>query len=299
MTTNSPPQRSITLLLACLLSAGAAAQEAQTNGAPKIFRDKVEPHWFEGNNKFWYRVSVAADRHEFVLVDAVQGSRAPAFDHERLAKALNQQTGKTLKPDQLPFDALKFSDDGKWEAVVRGHNLFLRDLKTEQERPLTFDANPDSSYARDSQRDRAIEMEYDLREPETPAPEVYWSPDSRRLVALRTKPRTQRTVYLVESSPKDQLQPKLQSYPYLKPGDEVPLRKPHLFDLEAKQEITIDDALFSNPWSIGDLRWSSNSSRFTFLYNQRGHQVLRIVAVDAGTGEAKPVVDERSATFIC
>ncbi len=54
MTTNSPPQRSITLLLACLLSAGAAAQEAQTNGAPKIFRDKVEPHWFAGNNKFWY-----------------------------------------------------------------------------------------------------------------------------------------------------------------------------------------------------------------------------------------------------
>ncbi len=358
MTTNSPPQRSITLLLACLLSAGAAAQEAQTNGAPKIFRDKVEPHWFEGNNKFWYRVSVAADRHEFVLVDAVQGSRAPAFDHERLAKALNQQTGKTLKPDQLPFDALKFSDDGKsvelvandeawqcdlgtyqitaakpakpekakdspppaperrrnrsrregppakspdgkWEAVVRGHNLFLRDLKTEQERPLTFDANPDSSYARDSQRDRAIEMEYDLREPETPAPEVYWSPDSRRLVALRTKPGTQRTVYLVESSPKDQLQPKLQSYPYLKPGDEVPLRKPHLFDLEANQEIAIDDALFSNPWSIGDLRWSSNSSRFTFLYNQRGHQALRIVAVDARTGVTKPVVDERSATFIC
>src|SRR5258708_40035221 len=124
---------------------------------------------------------------------------------------------------------------------MRGHNLYLRDPKTEKERPLTFDANPDNSYARDSQRDRAIEMEYDLREPETPVPEVYWSPDSRRLVALRTKPGTQRTVYLVESSPKDHLQPKLQAYPYLQPGDEVAPRQPHLFDLEAKQQIGIED----------------------------------------------------------
>src|SRR5258708_7757587 len=111
MTTSSPPQRSITLLLAFLLSLGAAAQDAETNGPPKIFRDKVEPHWFAANNRFWYRVSVAADRHEFVLVDAAQGTRVPAFDHERLAKALTQQTGKTLKPDQLPFASLKLSDD--------------------------------------------------------------------------------------------------------------------------------------------------------------------------------------------
>jgi len=225
------------------------------------------------------------------------------------------------------------SPDGKWEAVVRGHNLFLRDLRAEKEQALTFDANPNDTYARDVQRDRAIEMEYDTREPEIPTPDVYWSPDSRRLVAMRTKSGTQRTVYLVESSPKDQLQPKLQSYPYLKPGDEVPIRKPHLFEVETAKEIAIDDGLFSNPWSIGDVRWAANSSRFTFLYNQRGHQVLRIVAVDvpnsaetsrgnetltsksgtesaksgrdqslltsAPTARVRAIVDEKSETFIC
>jgi dipeptidyl aminopeptidase/acylaminoacyl peptidase len=141
-------------------------------------------------------------------------------------------------------------------------------------------------------------MNYDSRDPETPAPEVYWAPDSRHFVAMRVQPGTQRRVYLVESSPEDQLQPKLDSYPYLKPGDQVPIRKPHLFDVEAKKEIPVSDALFPNPWTISDVRWKTNSTYFSFLYNQRGHQVLRIVSVDAETGAAKPIVDEHSATFI-
>src|SRR5713101_8109745 len=113
MITSSPPQRSITLLLAFLLSVGAAAQDAATNGPPKIFRDKVEPHWLAGNNKFWYRVNVATDRHEFVLGDGGQGTRTPAFEHGRLAKALSEETCKALNADQLPLDARKCSDDGK------------------------------------------------------------------------------------------------------------------------------------------------------------------------------------------
>ena len=41
----------------------------------RVYRDKVEPHWFDGDSKFWYRVDVAARQHEFILVDAEKGSR--------------------------------------------------------------------------------------------------------------------------------------------------------------------------------------------------------------------------------
>ena len=105
-------------------------------------------------------------------------------------------------------------------------------------------------------------------------------------------------MYLIESSPPDQVQPKLSSYEYLKPGDRVPVVKPHLFDVGEKKEIPVGDELFPNPWSIDEYRWAADSSRFTFLYNQRGHQVLRIVAVDARTGKAEAVIDEQSKTFI-
>ena len=341
--------------LVLMTTIAALGADTRATVAGKVYRDRVEPHWFAGNDKFWYRVDLPDEHREFILVEATRGTRLFAFDHARLAEALGRKTGKSIEPSRLPFDTLRFADDGKsvqllsndaawscdlesyevtegkpgenktttgasvnqeasrnessagaanrspdgkWEVFVNGHNLFLRDTKSQTTSALTYDGNPGNSYARDVQRDRAIEMEYATRESETPEPEVYWSPDSRRLVAMRTRPGTQRMVYLIESSPKDQLQPKLQSYPYLKPGDEIPVRKPHLFDVEVRREIAVDDTLFSNPWSIGDVRWGSDSSRFTLLYNQRGHQTLRIVAVDAKTGEAKPIVEERSNTFI-
>ncbi len=127
---------------------------------------------------------------------------------------------------------------------------------------------------------------------------VYWSPDSTKLVALQTRRGDDRKVYIIESSPKDQLQPKLQSYDYLKPGDKIPLTKPRLFHVTEKKQVLLDDALFSNPWQLDSVRWQQDSQRFTFLYNQRGHQVLRIIVVDANTGETGTLVDEQSETFI-
>ena len=199
---------------------------------------------------------------------------------------------------QSPSGPAGTSPDGRWQAFVYGNNLYLRDLKSGKETPLTYDANPNSTYARDQEFEQAVNMQFDASNPATPTPEVYWSPDSKHLVAMRLQPGTVRRVYEVESSPPDQLQPKLTSYPYLKPGDQVPVSKPHLFDIETMKEIPVSDALFTNPWSITDVRWEPDSSRFTFLFNQRGHQALRVLAADARTGEVRPVVDEESKTFI-
>ena len=175
------------------------------------------------------------------------------------------------------------SPDGKWEAVLHNDNLFLRESASGAETQLSTNAGPRDTFARDT---------------ENPAPEVFWSPDSKHLVALRLKPGAERKVFLVESSPGNQLQPKLISVPYLKPGDDVDVCKPHLFDVEAKKEIPVSDALFANPWSLDDVRWDADSARFMFLFNQRGHQALRVVAVDAPTGAARAIVDETNRTFV-
>lgn len=168
------------------------------------------------------------------------------------------------------------SPDGKWSAFIRDYNLYVRNRKGGAETALTTDGTEQDAY----------------EEP------FYWSPDSRKLVVLRTKKGEERKVYYVESSPRDQLQPKLHSYSYLKPGDPIPVSKPHLFDVGAGTHISLSDELFPNPWSVDHIRWDSDSRRFTFLYNQRGHQVLRVIAVDAETGEARTVIEERSESFV-
>jgi dipeptidyl aminopeptidase/acylaminoacyl peptidase len=168
------------------------------------------------------------------------------------------------------------SPDGRWRVEIKDNNVYLRDTKNDEETQLTKDGAVSDSYERG----------------------VVWSPDSKRFVAIKQKNGGDRKVYLIESSPRDQLQPKLSSYDYLKPGDEIPHDKPHLFDAAEKKEIPVSDELFKNPWSVTDIRWQPDSRRFTFVYNQRGHQVLRIVVVDADTGEAAALIDDKSDTFI-
>jgi dipeptidyl-peptidase 4 len=354
--------------MADLEQAPPASQPGTNATAPtaRVYRDRITPHWFAGNNKFWYRNALENGRSEFLLVDAEAGTRGPAFDHKRLAAAWSKQSGTAVQPDHLPFNTIRYAEDGKsvlfpgkdsdvwrcdlstyeltkaegetlrndatddnggrrgrgrrggngggntavpnrpisrspdgnWEAFIRNDNLYLRDVNSKDEYALTTDGATNNSYAKSYERDQDINMEFTLVPPSVPGPDVYWSPDSKHLVALKTKAGTDRRVYYVESSPVDQEQPKLHSYPYLKAGDDVPIIKPHLFDVAAHKETPIDNTLFPNPWSLEDVRWVPDSSRFTFVYNQRGHQVLRIVAVDAGSGEARPIVDEQSKTFI-
>ncbi|MCC6731178.1 MAG: DPP IV N-terminal domain-containing protein [Chthonomonadales bacterium] len=168
------------------------------------------------------------------------------------------------------------SPDGTWVAFVREHDVWLRPAAGGEALALTSGGSAADGY-------RGA---------------LWWSPDSRRLVAIRTKAGQEHKVYIVESSPPDQVQPRLHDYDYRKPGDVIPLDRPHLFDVRARREVPVDDALFPNPWAISDVRWDPDSRRFTFVYNQRGHQVVRLVAVDAATGAASAVVDERSRTFV-
>ena len=62
------------------------ASQLRALTAGKVFRDKVEPHWFGDKFHFWYRNELADDAREFVLVNAKSGDRSLAFDHERLAE---------------------------------------------------------------------------------------------------------------------------------------------------------------------------------------------------------------------
>lgn len=389
--------------------------------ANKVFRDRVTPHWFADNTRFWYRNDLADNAREFIVVDVWAGIRRPAFDHERLAQSLGKALGKNLDAGRLPIDRLVFDDVGsgfsfacdgrQWrcdwsdygvrevpkderegsslragrrarptrqtgpetsitflnrmdgpvdvfwvdsegqrrhyatiesgeqhrqhtyaghvwlvtnkagetlgvftaeeeeadavidkdtirpaddereppafrtrgrspddvrQAFIKDHNVWLRDLALGGETPLSDDGTEEDAYAN----------------------QFHWSPDSQKLVVLRTHKGDGRKVYLIESSPKDQLQPKLHEMEYAKPGDPIDISKPHLFDVAGRRQVPVSDELFPNPWSISDIRWSPDSSGFTFLYNQRGHQVLRIVAVDVATGLARALVDEYSNTFI-
>ncbi|BCU75639.1 DPP IV N-terminal domain-containing protein [Luteolibacter sp. LG18] len=125
-----------------------------------------------------------------------------------------------------------------------------------------------------------------------------WSPDSSHFVISSAKEVTVRQVTLVQSSPKDQLQPRVEKVDYVKPGDPIRQPFPRLYDAATKREIRVDHALFPNPWAISDLTWSADSSEFLFVYNQRGHQLMRILGVRASDGQVRVIHEDKTDTFI-
>lgn len=185
--------------------------------------------------------------------------------------------GKPVREERQPSERQApsgLSPDGKWQAFVKDFNIWIRPAKSSEGAfQLSFDGKQGDAY--------------DLWS-------IQWSPDGKKIAALRTEAGQERKIYMVESSPADQLQPKLHSYDYLKPGDKLPFPRPQLFDVEARRQIPVGLELCPNPYQLGNLRWAPDSSRFTFDYNQRGHQVFRVMSVDAATGQARPIVDEQA-----
>ncbi len=139
------------------------------------------------------------------------------------------------------------------------------------------------------------------------ATSIVWSPDSKKLVAYRQKPGYSRIPYYIQSSPADQVQPKLVAYGqapgnfgggiYRKPGDVLDANQPAIFDIDTKQQVLIDRSLFPNPYAISRPVWRKDGAAYAFQYNQRGHMIYRVLEVDAATGTVRPMVDEVTTSF--
>jgi len=292
------------------------------------------PMWLPDTNTFVYRKTVAGG-HEFMMVDAATSTKKPAFDHARLAAALTTASGKPYTAETLPFARFEFADhqsaihfflagarwqcelkgyvctkqkelrpgdegyggydydntpravnslektmaspDGQWLAYIDNYNVFVRSKDGKQKFPLSWDGSEGNYYAFRT---------------------LTWSPDSKHLVAYRIRPGYHRVIHYIESSPADQLQPEYPSMVYPKAGDVLALQQPVLFDVAAKHETPVDNSLFPNPYDLSAPEWWKDSRGFTFEYNQRGHQVYRVIEVNAVTGKARTLIDETSKTFI-
>jgi hypothetical protein len=103
---------------------------------------------------------------------------------------------------------------------------------------------------------------------------------------------------LVDSTPDDQLQPTWRLIDYAKPGDALDVRTPHLVDATTGRVVPLDPTHFPTPWSIDRVHWSKDGSYATFVYNQRGHEVVRLLKVDAATAAVTVVIEEKHGAFI-
>ena len=296
----------------------------------KVYYSGVSPRWIGDTHSFWY-VRHTPEGNRYVKVDADKQTRTDLFNHEKLATALTKSVGREVDSKKLNLqslsvnerlDTIRFqhegknfvfavkknnlkeegrvyrsqrgaqrhwmevddekggrpvvSPDGKHEAFIKNDNIYIRNRASGRERALSIDGTQGNYYS-----------SY-----------IQWSPDSRYVFSARIRPAEKRYVYYVESSPKDQLQPKLHKQEYAKPGDELRSKHPCIYEVETGRAIIPSNELFDKQYELFWFRWNEQGTGVTFEYNERGHQTYRLLELSVETGKVRTVVEEKSNTFV-
>lgn len=190
------------------------------------------------------------------------------------------------------------SPDSTKAAFIRELNLWMRDLTSGEDVQLTTDGIEDFGYATNN----AGWIKRD-------SPVVTWSPDSRKIATFQHDGRGVSRMYLVRTKVGE---PELEAWRYPLPGDSVIFRihrvvievegpnAPRVIRLDMPPDAhrsMVNDHIACGD-GLCDLLWYSDGSALAFVSSSRDHKRAWVRVADAGTGQVRTLVEERSETQI-
>ena len=186
------------------------------------------------------------------------------------------------------------SPDGRWEAFIRDHNLWVRNTESDEEKALTDDGVEYFGYATNNagwtKSDRPV---------------LEWSPDSRKIATFQHDGRGVGFMHLVNTQVGH---PELESWQYPMPGDSVIFRIERvILDVESGEMVRLDmpadqhrstitdHVAYRGGWA--DIDWAADGSEVAFVSSSRDHKDAWLRIADAQTGAVTDVLHEREETF--
>jgi dipeptidyl-peptidase-4 len=310
------------------------ARAAASSSAPLgslVLNEKVSPHWVEGGG-FWYR-HTRADGGELRFVPA-SGAVRPAFDHARLSAAVSKATGTTVGPWALNVAALTpgrtveltagdrvvrctlanysctaaapaakdprqtLSPDGRRAIVVKDHDLWVKDVASGRENPLTSDG--ETYFAWGKLPDAALLTLASERHP-LPLPPwgASWSPDGRYIVASRLDERPIKPYPYLESVPQDgSFKPIARSLRVGVLGEPLPVFSAAVFDTVTGKSMRVAlPETFTGSIAFEIFGWSADAKRFYLSLPGKGHDI-ELDEVNVETGAVRTLVTESPKGFV-
>jgi dipeptidyl aminopeptidase/acylaminoacyl peptidase len=240
------------------------------NARSLVSGEQVTPVWLKGEDRFWYRNHVK-DGSEFILVDPAAGTRAPAFDHARLAAALSVAADTSYEGRKLPFQEFELVENGRvvqffladsarWRCDLSAYTCTgpekvakpkVSETPSPDDRWVAFEREA-NLWVREVATAQEVQLSEDgekdwgyavsnvgccgtvtnLRQKRELPPMLVWSEDSKRIATYRFDDRGVRKMPVIETSTNG---PVLWTYPYALPGDSViPEWDVWVFDVETR-----------------------------------------------------------------
>ena len=316
-------------------AAAAAVLEGNLQGL--VRNESVQPHWIGGSGRFWYRRD-GNEGPEFVVVTAAgvkspafdhaklaqalykaldqqsSGEALPAaLTHAQLSDDLTRLTGRVDKKSvdcnvkalqcrafdtPAPTPELLLSPDGRWAALTRDDNLFVREMATGHERQLTTDGAPFYSWARlpDGSFNTVVRQKSGAK---TPPFETYWSPDGRYLISPRIDERKVAVYPFVEGVPTDGSQrPIIHDVRLVFTGDRDTIKMNYfLFDLNTGQRSAIElPEGYPRPHFSGlVIGWSHSRGQAFLMAATFASKSIAVYRLDLATGSLSKLFEEASS----
>jgi len=257
-----------------VMSGGKAAKEYSSQ--------TINPQWLP-DGKLWYRLPAAG---QYMVIDP---------QVKKGGQTVTDRSPAVGKPAPVKIAGAPgvVSPDGKKVVYIKNWNLWIKDLATGKEQPLTTDGVKDFGYATDNagwtHSDRPI---------------VLWSPDSRKVATFQQDQRHVKDMYLVRTTVGA---PELEQWKYPLPGDSAVIKIHRLvIDVETAETVrfkmapddrrgTLCDDIACDG-SFGDNDWSANGEQLAFVSVSRDHKMAQFRVANTATGEIRTIFEENVPT---
>ncbi len=276
-----------------------------------------------------------ACKEEYRLVNAKTGTNEPAFDHHALAVALGEASHQTVNADYLPITVLELalnpttvsfsaldkrwrfdttsgscteigkpsnievvSPNGRYSVFARNHNIWLRDIKTGEEKALTTDGEEYYAYG-------AVSTGWGFPN-ETELLQVRWSPDSSRLFVAQRDTRRVMALPVVHHVPQDgSTRPTVEYVRVAYPGDEG-IEEVRLLSIEVATGRHQSACYGQIPTTrngygffTSSMGWWGKDNRLAYFVDvDRYYKYAKLVEFDTVTGSCRVLFEETSDTHI-
>lgn len=179
--------------------------------------------------------------------------------------------------DEATAEAGRFSPDFNWYAFIRDFdNLYLFDTRTGTERPLA-----------------AGTSENNLVGFLGAGPWFVWSPDSRRIAYLRAEQRALSTYPILHVLTRPATVEQMR-YPFTTDPD--PVLELRLADVIAGTDVRVAAGTPEEPY-LRDLTWFEDGAELAFQVVSRWENRRTLMAADAATGRARPLLVDEVDTY--
>ena len=195
---------------------------------------------------------------------------------------------KSLKPlsDNGKQRLATFSPDATKVAFMRDNNLFIKDLKTGEEKQFTHDGL--YNHIINGAPDWVYEEEFSFSQG------FFWSPDSKKIAYYRFDESKVKEFQMEEF---EGLYPEWYSFKYPKAGEDNSIVDIYVYDLATGKSVKMDTGKETDIY-LPRMKWTKDPNVLAIQRLNRHQNHLEILAADANTGASRVFFDDTNDYYI-